>query len=314
MRFALVLALVTASALAAGAQAVDYINYPSSVDPAWLSNGSIRFSTNLASRDRNGQLFVVAPDGSGLRPATADEQAAPAAAGPAGESLAFSDRFTETRLFLVDAGGTRHLVEANAYAPGGAALSPDGKTVVFAQWVGWVYSDASTLYAVATDGSSRPVRLTPTACTLSASTRSALQGHCLDGSDGDDRVVGTKGGDVIIAGSGNDTIRAGDGQNIIEAQWGNDDIRSGAGPDFVWTGAGDDLVRTGAGSDRIVPGTGHDTVFGGGGDDYVWANDGQRDVVDCGPGDDRVVVDRIDVVRSCEHVTVEPPGRLPPVP
>jgi hypothetical protein len=32
------------------------------------------------------------------------------------------------------------------------------------------------------------------------------------------------------------------------------------------------------------------------------ADDGQRDVIDCGPGDDRVSADRVDVTRHCEHV------------
>jgi hypothetical protein len=191
-----------------------------------------------------------------------------------------------------------------AWASDGAALSPDAKTVVYAQLVGWTYSDGYTLYAAPVDGSSQPVRLTPTSCTLSPSTRSALQGRCLDGTDGLDRIVGTRGGDVIIAGSGADVIRAGDGENVIEAQWGDDDIRSGSGPDLIWGGDGNDTIRSGAGSDSIDPGPGRDTVYAGTGADHVIANDGQRDVIDCGPGDDSARVDRVDVVRNCEHVTV----------
>jgi hypothetical protein len=39
----------------------------------------------------------------------------------------------------------------------------------------------------------------------------------------------------------------------------------------------------------------------------VIANDGERDVIDRGPGDDRARVDKLDVVRNCEHVVVAPP-------
>ena len=41
---------------------------------------------------------------------------------------------------------------------------------------------------------------------------------------------------------------------------------------------------------------------GGGGDDVIAARDGQRDVVSCGPGDDRAKVDRKDrVANDCER-------------
>jgi hypothetical protein len=37
-----------------------------------------------------------------------------------------------------------------------------------------------------------------------------------------------------------------------------------------------------------------------GGNDYLSANDGKRDLVDCGPGKDRFNTDSSDVVRNCE--------------
>ena len=65
-----------------------------------------------------------------------------------------------------------------------------------------------------------------------------------------------------------------------------------------------DVIRTGAGEDSIFPGPGRDVVGAGRDPDHVIANDGERDVIDCGPGDDRARADRVDVVRNCEHVTV----------
>jgi hypothetical protein len=49
----------------------------------------------------------------------------------------------------------------------------------------------------------------------------------------------------------------------------------------------------------------------------VNAADGERDVIDCGTGNDHAVVDKVDVVHNCELVTVvaaQPPAPAPPVP
>lgn len=176
-------------------------------------------------------------------------------------------------LFLVDAQGHRRLLKASAYVSAGAALSPDAHTAVFAEWLGEHNAESVTLYAVPTDGSSEPRRLTPTSCTLLI-YGGPLGGGCLDGTDGPDALVGTKWGDLVIAGSGGDTIRAGDGQNVIQSQWGNDDVRAGSGFDTVWAGAGDDVVRTGGARDLIRPGSGRNRAFAGAGPDIVVSNDG----------------------------------------
>lgn len=88
-------------------------------------------------------------------------------------------------------------------------------------------------------------------------------------------------------------------------------------------GAGSDILRGGPGADHISAGYGHDRVHGGTGDDglaivsgvvVAWLGDGDdsvtifpdddRDVVDCGPGDDTVQFfgerDPHDVLRGCE--------------
>jgi hypothetical protein len=59
------------------------------------------------------------------------------------------------------------------------------------------------------------------------------------------------------------------------------------------TSAGDVIDGTGAGGDVILAGAGNDLVH---------ARNGRRDRIDCGPGRDTAVVDRIDVVRDCELV------------
>lgn len=197
------------------------------------------------------------------------------------------------------------------YLAGGFDVSPDGRTVVFAAWVGWTYGDGSTLYVVSTNPGAAPRRLTPTACTIVPDDASgSLRGRCFGGTDGADGIVGTVFGDVIIAGSGADSIRAGDGQNIIQAQWGDDVVRSGDGPDSIEAGDGDDVVRSGAKRDLVQPGSGRDTVVTGSGNDSIIANDGERDVLDCGTGGrDRATVDAIDSLRGCEKRILARPTR-----
>jgi hypothetical protein len=50
-------------------------------------------------------------------------------------------------------------------------------------------------------------------------------------------------------------------------------------------------------------GTGTDVVRGGFGNDVVNTADGVRDRVNCGPGRDRLVADRIDTAAGCEART-----------
>lgn len=70
------------------------------------------------------------------------------------------------------------------------------------------------------------------------------------------------------------------------------------------TGApGTTCSPVGPGTTSLIGGPGRDLVRAGAGDDLVLAADGRRDVVDCGPGRDRLVADLIDVLRTCERVT-----------
>ena len=77
---------------------------------------------------------------------------------------------------------------------------------------------------------------------------------------------------------------------------------------LIHAGAGYDTIRSGGGSDTINPGPGRDQVFAGKGDDHIVANDDERDVIDCGPGYDTAVADRIDVLQNCEHVVYASPS------
>jgi hypothetical protein len=107
-------------------------------------------------------------------------------------------------------------------------------------------------------------------------------------------IVGTNGPDYLAGGGGNDVI---DGLG---------------GADTILGGAGDDTLNGGDGNDIITGGPGSDHINGGAGSDTIHADDGERDYVDCGPGNDRAYVDSLDVVKNCEVVTlVTQPGTTP---
>lgn len=99
------------------------------------------------------------------------------------------------------------------------------------------------------------------------------------------RIVGNARGEYLAGGGHDDTILG---------MGGNDTLLGGAGDDRLDGGRGNDVITGGAGADRID---------GGPGSDSIAADDGERDVVECGDGRDRVVADPYDLVAaSCEVV------------
>lgn len=123
-------------------------------------------------------------------------------------------------------------------------------------------------------------------------------GRCtsvLPGTRGSDKLSGTVGGEVIDALGGDDFIRAGAGDDCVNGRAGNDTILGGDGSD---------LLKGGSGNDVISGGSGQDTISGGAGKDRINAADGERDVVNCGPGKDSVKADKVDRLRGCERVRI----------
>lgn len=142
----------------------------------------------------------------------------------------------------------------------------------------------------------------------------------LSGNAGDDRVIGGAGADTMLGRRGGDRLAGGAGADVIRGHAGEDRLFGGAGDDGMSGNADDDQVRGGVGDDRIfgrggddglsgnagsdvlIGGAGSDRLYGRSGDDVIRARDGQRDLVHCGSGIDRAVVDSFDVVRACERV------------
>jgi Ca2+-binding RTX toxin-like protein len=102
------------------------------------------------------------------------------------------------------------------------------------------------------------------------------------------RIVGTNMGEYL-AGGGHD--------DVIFGLGGNDTLLGGAGDDRIYGGSGNDVITGGSGADHL---------YGGGGSDTIFAADGERDFIDCGPGNDRAVVDSVDKTVNCEVVVISP--------
>ena len=119
------------------------------------------------------------------------------------------------------------------------------------------------------------------------------------GSSGDDNLKGSARADTMQMRGGDDVANGGAG---------DDRLFGGAGDDRLNGGAGDDRLNGGAGDDVMTDDRGTDRFSGGAGDDRINAADRRgrkdaRDIVDCGTGDDTVIANSDDIVRSnCEHV------------
>jgi Ca2+-binding RTX toxin-like protein len=107
----------------------------------------------------------------------------------------------------------------------------------------------------------------------------------MDGRDGDDIIAGGAGDDQIVAGAGNDVVFAGVGDDIVFGGEGNDHISGGEGNDRLFGDQGDDVIFGDAGHDRLVGGEGDDFLSGGEGNDTIFGEAG-TDIISGGSGDD----------------------------
>jgi Ca2+-binding RTX toxin-like protein len=123
----------------------------------------------------------------------------------------------------------------------------------------------------------------------------------IDGRGGSDTISGGVGNDHIIGGDGNDVIFGGDGDDVILGGVGDDLVSGGAGNDRLFGDSGNDILLGGIGDDSIYDGSGNDKVDGEEGDDTVFVSaDGEHDLFNGGIG-----VDRVDVSASKTSVTFD---------
>jgi uncharacterized repeat protein (TIGR01451 family) len=127
-------------------------------------------------------------------------------------------------------------------------------------------------------------------------------GDTIYGLEGSDLLRGSDGGDCLWGGEGADVLDGDGGDDGLWGGNGRDRLVGGAGNDRLYGGLKRDVLVGGLGDDQLFPGAGQDLVRAGAGNDAISARDGSRDVVECGPGADRVTADRRDRLRGCEQV------------
>ncbi len=123
----------------------------------------------------------------------------------------------------------------------------------------------------------------------------------ISGLAGDDQLQGGDGNDMLDGGDGNDTLYGQDSNDILDGGAGDDTLIGGLGSDTISGGAGDDLIAgdnggadTSGDADSIDGGDGNDQIDGQGGDDSINGGDGGdliagglgNDIVNGGTGDD----------------------------
>ena len=258
---------------------------------SWSPDGAVAIA-------RGGATYVHRLDGSRERRLG---RGVPMQWSPSGRELALLDRPGSARISdfravvrLVDvrSGKSRRIaedVEAAAFRP-----QWDRIATVLRVW------DAPEIYVAEATGA-RPRRLTPSQC------GGALP-DCIEGSDGNDRIVGTRKRDLILSGAGDDRIWGRGGHDGIDTAYGRDFVDGGPGNDMVDTHGNDDRLYGGPGRDNLTAGNGEDYVDAGPGDDWIdVAGDGRVDHVRCGSGRDVGYADRIDRIgRDCEEVGPPP--------
>ena len=89
--------------------------------------------------------------------------------------------------------------------------------------------------------------------------------------------------------SGDDTIIGNDLKNNLSGEAGADTISGGLGRDVLYGGAGPDQLFGNSDNDQLYGGVGQDTLSGGDGNDYLQGGAG-KDIIDAGAGDDTVLV------------------------
>ncbi len=109
----------------------------------------------------------------------------------------------------------------------------------------------------------------------------------VQGTDGDDLVVGGERRDQLSAGPGADQMAGGAGNDFMAGEEGDDLISGGAGNDRLFGDEGDDFLFGDHGNDRIFGGIGNDSIDGGEGRDKARAGNGD-DTIEGGAGKDRL--------------------------
>lgn len=117
-------------------------------------------------------------------------------------------------------------------------------------------------------------------------------GLVMNGTIGDDLIVGSAAGDEIYGNGGNDTLHGAGGDDLIKGRSGDDTILGGDGDDRIWGGKDNDRIEGGAGNDSLYgddlnSDQGNDVMYGGDGNDLLKGRGG-NDMLFGDAGDDTI--------------------------
>ena len=126
-------------------------------------------------------------------------------------------------------------------------------------------------------------------CSMQMSMPCAAEGaaspkkkRLIEGTEGDDGIMGEDADELIMGYGGNDGIHG---------YGGDDEIQGGSGDDRLYGEDGDDFIDGGDGNDTLSGGYGNDTIRGSFGDDTIFG-DGGNDTLCGGLGNDRYIFRR----------------------
>ncbi len=131
------------------------------------------------------------------------------------------------------------------------------------------------------------------------------KGTDINGTAGNDILIGTDNGEKINGGAGDDVISGGGGDDMLDGGAGDDVMTGDDGDDMLDGGAGDDLMSGSDGDDMLDGGAGDDVMSGGGGDDML-RGDGGADMLNGGAGAD--TADYSNYVTATDSVSVDLDG------
>jgi Ca2+-binding RTX toxin-like protein len=116
--------------------------------------------------------------------------------------------------------------------------------------------------------------------------------------------IGREGQDTIHLRSGEDQVDAGAGSDTLFGEGAHDSLSGGGGVNLYFGGPGPDRIVANTEATETGPqgaGAAGEEIHGGTGGDLIFANDGLKDIIDCGGGSDAVANDPIDeVAANCE--------------
>ena len=185
-------------------------------------------------------------------------------------------------LTLTDADGDPlTLALASNSAP---RLLPDGNVVIG----GHGHLRTLTVTAAAGRSGTATLDLTlsdgkdPTTVVITVVVGSA-HGKRLNGTPGDDMILGRAGPNTIDAGPGDDLVCGGDGADTLNGGSGNDILAGGNGNDHLNGGSGNHRLNGGNGDVRLRGGAGDDHLTGGRGADFFSGGPGADTAADFNP-------------------------------